>query len=136
MKNLVQVQQRCNVYFCMKIFFKSWLVSLIWPFECLILMILTMTKCHENSLEDSPLSLLSLVKSFSFLETNRVLKLPNETFLRITRCLLSYEYISSFYIFRANMSHLKGFFQEIWQLEPVIIVKPLYSFHIKMACDQ
>ena len=29
----------------------------MWPFECLILMILTMTKHHENLHRDSPLSL-------------------------------------------------------------------------------
>ena len=50
-------------------------------------MILTMTKYHENLLRDSPLSLLSIVK-FSFsLETNMILKIPNETFLKITRYL-------------------------------------------------
>ena len=48
-------------------------------------MILTMTKYHKNSLKDSPLSLLSIVKFFSSLETEMILKLPNETFLRITR---------------------------------------------------
>ena len=48
-------------------------------------MILTITKCHENLLRDSPSYLLSVVKFFSFLETKKVLKIPNETFLRITR---------------------------------------------------
>ena len=42
------------LFFCIKIFFKSWFVWLVWPFECLILMILTMTKYHENLLRDSP----------------------------------------------------------------------------------
>ena len=48
-------------------------------------MILTMTKYHENLLRDSPLSLLFIVKFFSSLETMMALKIPNETFLRITR---------------------------------------------------
>ena len=48
-------------------------------------MILTMTKYHENLLRDSPLSLLSIVKLFSSLEAKKVLKMPNITFLRITR---------------------------------------------------
>ena len=51
-------------------------------------MILTMTEKHENLLRDSPLSLLSTVKFFSSLETEMVLKMPNETFLKITRYLL------------------------------------------------
>ena len=54
-------------------------------FYCLILIILTMTKYHENLLRD--LSLLFIVNSLSFLETKMVLKIPNETFLRITRYL-------------------------------------------------
>ena len=48
-------------------------------------MILTVTKYHENLLRDSPLSLLFIVKFSSSLETNMVLKIPNETFLRNTR---------------------------------------------------
>ena len=35
-----------------------WLFWLIWPFKCLILMILTMAKYHENLLKDSTLSFL------------------------------------------------------------------------------
>ena len=69
-ENWVQVQQLCSVYFCIKMIFKSWFFWLKWPFECLILMILTMTKYHENSLKDSPLSLLSMVSLFSSLETH------------------------------------------------------------------
>ena len=57
----------------------------LWPFECLILMILIMTKYDENLLKDSPLSLLSLVIFFSFLKIKMIAKLPSETFLRITR---------------------------------------------------
>ena len=48
-------------------------------------MILTMAKYYEKSLRDSPLSLLSVVIFFSFLETKKVLKIPNKTFLKITR---------------------------------------------------
>ena len=50
-------------------------------------MILTMTKYHENLLRDSPLSSLSIVRIFSSLETKMILKIPNETFSRITRYL-------------------------------------------------
>ena len=94
---MVQVQQQCSVYFCIKIFFKSWFVWLIWSFECLILMILTMTKYHENLLRDSPLSLLSIVKFFSSLETKMVLKIPNETFLRNT--------LYPLYVLQLRMTH-------------------------------
>ena len=60
---------------------------LIWPYECLILMILTITKYHENLLRDSPLSLLYIVNFFSSLATKMILKKPNETFLRVTQYL-------------------------------------------------
>ena len=53
-------------------------------------MILTMTKYHEHLLRDSPLSLLFMVNFFSSLETKMVKKIPNETFLRITRYTLSF----------------------------------------------
>ena len=62
----------------------------IWPFECLILMILTMAKYHENLLKVSSLSFLFIVKFFSSLKTRMILKTPNETFLRITQYLWSY----------------------------------------------
>ena len=58
---------------------------LIWPFEFPILTILTMTKYHETSLRDSPLSSLFVVQLFSSLKTKMILKTPNKTFLRITR---------------------------------------------------
>ena len=58
---------------------------LIWPFICLILMILTMTNYHEKLLGDSPLSLLCIVKFFSSLKTKMILKVTNKTLLRITR---------------------------------------------------
>ena len=38
-----------------------------------------------NMLRDSPFSLLFILKFFSSLESKMVLKIPNETFLRITR---------------------------------------------------
>ena len=50
-------------------------------------MILTMTKCHENLFRSSSLSLLSMIKSISSLKIKRFLKIPNKTFLRITRYL-------------------------------------------------
>ena len=64
-----------------------WLMG---PFECLTLMILTTTKCHENLLRDSTLSLLSIVIFVSSWETTMILKIPNETFLRFTRYPLIY----------------------------------------------
>ena len=57
----------------------SGIVLLIWPFECLILMILTMTDYHEN------LFLLSIARIFPSLETKMILKIPNDTFFRETR---------------------------------------------------
>ena len=50
-------------------------------------MILTMTKYHENLLREGTLSLLAIVKLFSFLETKMILQIPEETFLWITRYL-------------------------------------------------
>jgi len=44
-----------------------------------------MAKYHENLLKDSTLALPFMVKFFSSLETMMILKMPNETFLRITR---------------------------------------------------
>ena len=71
---MVQVQELYSVYFCLKIFFESWLVWLIWHFECPILMILTMTKFHENLLRDSTSSLLSKVNFFSSLDFADILR--------------------------------------------------------------
>ena len=64
--------------------FKSWFFRLIWPLECLILMILMVTKYHANLLRHSTLSLLSMVEFFYSLKINMILKIPNKTFLRIT----------------------------------------------------
>jgi len=44
-----------------------------------------MTKYHENWLRGSTLSSLSVVECFSPLESKMILKIPNESFLRITR---------------------------------------------------
>jgi len=52
-------------------------------------MILMMAKYREILLLDSPLSSLSVNKLLSSLETKMILITPNETFLRITRYLLS-----------------------------------------------
>ena len=65
--------------------FVAWFFWLIWPSKCLILMILTMPTYHEILLRDSRLSSLSIVNFFSSLETKKILKIPIETFLRITR---------------------------------------------------
>ena len=83
-KNLVQVEQHCSVYFCMKIILKSRLFWLIWPYKSQIFMILTIATYHENLLKDSTLPLLFIVKFFSPLETQKILKTPSKTFLRIT----------------------------------------------------
>ena len=79
-ENLVQVQQHYSDFFCVKIVFKSQFFWLIWPFKCLILMILTIAKYHEILLKDSTSSLLFIVKFFSSLKTKMILKTPNETF--------------------------------------------------------
>ena len=47
-----------------------------------------MAKYHENLLKDSTLSLLFTVKFFSSLETKMILKIPYETFLKITLYML------------------------------------------------
>ena len=67
-------------------------------------MILTMTKYHENLSRDSALSLLFMVKFFSSSVTKMILKLPNETFLRITRycfCFVLFLFFIAKYCFRA-----------------------------------
>ena len=56
-------------------------------------MILTMAKYHENLVRDSPLSLLSIIKILSPLETKMIVKVPNETFLRITRYRNTYAFV-------------------------------------------
>ena len=53
------------------------------------------TKYHENLLRDSSLSLLSTVKFFSYLEIKMILKIRNETFLRITQYLLPKKWMQS-----------------------------------------
>ena len=81
-ENLVQVQQQCSVYFCIKRFLNN---DLFWLIKCVIMMILTMTKYHGNLVRDSSLSLLAIVKFFSSLETKMILKIPNKSFLKITQ---------------------------------------------------
>ena len=61
-RNLVQVKPQCSLFLDHDFF---WLVR---PLECLIWVILTMTKYHENLLRDSALSLLSIVNFFTSLE--------------------------------------------------------------------
>ena len=48
-------------------------------------MILMMTKYDENLLCDNTLSLLSIVKIFSSLETKMIQQVPNKNVLRITQ---------------------------------------------------
>ena len=78
-ENLVQVQQQYSVYFRIKINFESAFFWLIWPFQCLILRILTMVKYHENLSRDRVLSMLSMEKQFSSMKTKMILEIPNET---------------------------------------------------------
>ena len=59
-------------------------------------MILTIAKYHENLLKDSTSSLLFIVKFFSPLETQMILKTPNETFLRITRYIYVRIYVHEY----------------------------------------
>ena len=63
-KNLVHVKQHYGVSYYKKIFFLLGFLRLIWPFECLILTILTLTKCLQNLLRDSTLSVISIAKKF------------------------------------------------------------------------
>ena len=74
-KDLEQVQQQCSLFLPRK--------------DLRIIVILAdmafwMFKYHETLLRDSLLSLLSIVKFFSSLESKMILKMPNETFLRNT----------------------------------------------------
>ena len=110
---MVQVQPRYSVYYCIKIFFKSWFVWLIWPFECLILMIFTTTKFHENLLRVSALSLLFISKFFSSLETKTLVEIPNETFLRNTQNKGGYIRISKIVPFVDDFYTKKGKRQNI-----------------------
>ena len=68
-------------------------------------MILIMTKYHKNSLRDKPLSLIFIVKSLSSLKTKKVLKIPNGTFLKITRYFLA-EIFGHFTPQLASFSHM------------------------------
>ena len=86
--------------------FASWFFWLIWPFKCLILMILTMAKCHENLLKESILSLLFIVKFFFPSETKIILKMPNNPFLRIFRYFLDSDLVCT------ELSQTKTFFCE------------------------
>ena len=72
-------------------------------------MILTMTKYHENLLNDSPLSLFSTVNFFPPLKTDMILKRPNETFLRITRYLLCFYFWSFLHKYIPVCQH-RGFY--------------------------
>ena len=87
-------------------------------------MILTITKYHKNLLRDSPLPSLSIVKFLSSLETKMILKIPNETFLRITRynynnsITQENERISSLYSVRlvqsdSNAPNIRSFFYKV-----------------------
>ena len=58
-------------------------------------MILTIAKYHESLLKDSTLSLLSVVEFFTSSESKTILKLSNETFLKITRYQLDQYHASN-----------------------------------------
>ena len=68
-----------------------------------------MTKYHENLLKVSPLYLLSMVKFLSSLETKIVLKVPNETFLRITRYIFPHPYFFYLHLLYSPTSSLAFF---------------------------
>jgi len=124
--NLAQVQAQSSVYFCLKIIFKSWFFWLIWPFECLILMILTMTKYHEYLLRDSPLPSLSIVIFFTSLETKMIQKILNETFLRITRYLFISLYCFNFYYicYEEYICTNMNWFSFLVQKSSVLVTEP------------
>ena len=75
-----------------------------------------LTEYHGNLLRDSPLSLLSIVKLFSSLETKKVLKIPNETFLKITLYL--------YQIFVFLLDHLHFFLHFFF-----VLMKNLFKKH-------
>ena len=134
--NLVQVQQQCSVYFSTETTFGSWFFLADMAFWMskfsLILMILIMAKYHENLLIDSPLTLLSMVKFFISLETKVVLKMPNETFLRINRYIIT---IFSFYHWYLNTLKMVTFFWYVYKaLEYKIQYELSLSFLIMQIC--
>ena len=99
------------------------------PFECLILLILTMTKYHKNLLSDSPLSLIFIVNFFSSLETKTVLKIPNRTFLRITlyiTALISTNDLSFFSWFNAS-AVFSNFSKNIFDSSALVPVGTIYE---------
>ena len=57
---------------------------LIWPFECLILTILTLTKSLQNLLRDSILPVIFTVKKSILYVVLIMLKMPKETFFLTT----------------------------------------------------
>jgi len=63
---------------------------LIWPFQCLILTVLTMTKYLENLLRDSTLPFISFAKKFLSQAVLMILKIPNKTFFWFTRYKVVY----------------------------------------------
>ena len=61
------MQKHYGISFYKKIFLIFLFIWLIGPFECLILTILTSTKCVQNLFRESTLSVISIIKKISIL---------------------------------------------------------------------
>ena len=59
----------------------------MWLFECQILTILAMTKCLQNLLRDSSLSVIFIIKKFPFYVVLIMLKMSKDNFFRDTQYL-------------------------------------------------
>ena len=81
-----------------------------------------MTKYHENLLRDSTLSSHSMVKFISSLETKMILKIPNETFLRMTRYLL---HVTSRYFM---LLHVTSCYRDVLPVFPTSTIETKKKF--------
>ena len=74
-----------------KIFFFFWFIKLIWLFECLILTILTLTKCLQSLLRDSSLSVILITEKSPFQVVSVRLKMSKDNFFWDTQyCLVQF----------------------------------------------
>ena len=83
-ENLVHVQQQYVVSFCEKNDSKFGFSQQIWHYQCLIFMILIVTKYLENLLRESSLSQYSIAKIFLFQAIQIILKCLFNNFFWMT----------------------------------------------------
>ena len=95
-ENLVHVQQHHGKHFHKKLFFLYCFIQLIWPFECLILTILTLTKSLQNLLRDSILPVIITEKKSISQVVLIMLKMPIETFFLTTLYMIQKGKVSHF----------------------------------------